>query len=204
MGRFAGVLMIVGGFTSLPAGLVLEPAPEPYEHLVGLVSAALGVAVFLTPWERISSAWLHVAIIAGALEIAAGVAVLSHDYAFFYVVVAMFAAYVIRDRTVMLAYALLITLALLAPLAYANEDQNAQAHQILVTLPVLVIAATIVRYLRDTLERRELQYRDFAYEAVSLAERIRGWNGPSPAEDDLAARLGKLSSAPPADRADED
>lgn len=196
--------MIVGGLMSLPAGLMLEPAPEPYEHLVGPGSAGLGVALFLTPWERISSAWLHVAMIAGTLEIAVGVEVLSHAYVFFYVVVAMFAAYVIRDRTVMLAYALLITLALLAPLAYADEDLNAQAHQILVTVPVLVIAAMIVRYLRDTLERRELQYRGFAYEAVSLAERIRGWNGEPSVEDDLAARLGRLTSAPPADRTHED
>jgi hypothetical protein len=29
LGRLAGVLMIVGALTSLPAGLVLEPAPQP-------------------------------------------------------------------------------------------------------------------------------------------------------------------------------
>jgi hypothetical protein len=192
LGRFAGVLMIVGALVSFPAGFALEPQPPLHEHLIGLGSAALGVVAYFAPWERISSGWLHLAIIVGTVEIAAGVAVFSDDYAFFYVLVAMFAAFIIRDHTVVVAYALFMGLALFAPLAYANEDVNEQVHHVLVTLPVLVIAAAIVRYLRDTLEHRERQYRGFAHEAVSLAERIRGGNGRDDAEEDLAARLERL------------
>ena len=194
LGRLAGILMIVGALVSLPARLVLEPTPEAYEHLIGLGSALSGVALLLAPWERISANWLHVGMIVATLEIASAVAVFSDDYAFFLVLVAMFVAYVIRDRTVLLAYALFLVLALLAPLAYADADLTEQAHHILVALPVLVIAAAIVRYLRDTLERRERQYRGFANEAVSLAERIRGANGGKHADEDLAVRLDRLSS----------
>lgn len=194
LGRFAGVLMMVGALVSLPAGFTLEPAPEPYEHLIGIASGLVGLVALLAPWERMSSNWLHVAMIVATVEIAIGVAVLSDDYAFFYVLVAMFAAYVIREPQVMLAYILFLTLALVAPLTYADETLKEQAHHILVTLPILVIAAAIVRYLRDTLEQREREYRGFAFEAVSLAERIRGGEdlGPEP-QGDLKSRLGKLA-----------
>lgn len=195
LGRLAGVLMVVGAVVSFPAGLVMEPAPAAHEHLLGLASILFGVVVLLAPWERISANWLHVALVVATAEIAAGVAIFSDDYAFFYVLVAMYVTFVVRGRTVLLAYALFLALALLAPLTYADEDLNEQVHHILVTLPVLVIAAVIVRYLRDTLERRERQYRGFAHEAVSLAERIRGANGGEDDDVDLAARIDRLSSS---------
>ena len=76
-----------------------------------------------------------------------------------------------------------IAAATVAPLFYVDESFNDQAHHILVTLPVMVVSAGVVRYLRETLARRELQYRRFAVEAVTLAERIRG--GPRSPGDDL-------------------
>ena len=204
LGRFAGILMVVGALVSFPAGLILDPPPELHKHLLGLGSVLAGLVVFLAPWERISANWLHAALIVSTCEIAAGVAIFSDDYAFFYVMVAMYVAFVVRDRTVLVAYGLFLALALLAPVSYADEDLNEQAHHILVTLPVLIIAAAIVRYLRDTLEQRELQYRGFAHEAVSLAERIRGGNGGEDFEEDIAARLDRLSSSPPAEPSRDD
>src|SRR5688500_15023343 len=195
LGRLAGVLMIIGAVVAFPAGLVLEPAPALHDHLLGVASILAGVAVFLAPWQRISANWLHLALAVATCEIAAGVAIFSDDYAFFYVIIAMFVAFAVRDRTVLLAYTLFLLLALLLPLMYADEDANAQAHHILVTLPVLVISAGIVRFLRDSLERRERQYRGFAHEAVSLAERIRGGHDAGDPDEDLAARIGRLSTA---------
>ena len=197
LGRFAGILMIVGAIVSVPAGLALEPAPKVYEHLIGLGSALFGLLALLAPWERLSSNWLHLAIIAGTLETAAGVAVFSDDYAFFYVLVAMYAAYVIRDRTTLLAYMAFFTLALVAPLVYTQGDLSEQAHHILVTLPVFVIAAAIVLYLRDTLEQREREYRGFAFEAVTLAERIRGHANGESQDGDLEVRLSRLAATEP-------
>jgi hypothetical protein len=195
VGRLAGMLMLVGALASIPAALFLEPAPEPYELLIGLGSALVGVAALLAPWARMSSAWLHVGMILATLEIAVAVAALSDDYAFFYVLVAMFAAYVIRSRAALIAYVVLLAVALCAPIAYADDTKD-QIHHMLVTLPVLVITAIGVRYLRDVLERRELQVRGFAVEAVALAERIRGRPelGPS-ARSDLERRLDDLAAA---------
>ncbi len=204
LGRLAGILMIVGAFVSVPAGLVLDPAPKAYEHLIALGSALLGVVALLAPWERLSSNWLHVGIVVGTLEIAAGVAVFSDDYAFFYVLVAMYAAWVIRDRATLFAYMALFTLALVAPLLYTQGDLREQTHHILVTLPVFVIAAAIVLYLRDTLERREREYRGFAFEAVTLAERIRGHPNGGSENGDLEVRLVRLAAAEPGAASRED
>lgn len=203
LGRFAGVLLVVGALVSFPAGFVLEPTPAATDHLIGVAALITGLAALFAPWRRISPNWLHFGALVATGEIAAGVAVFSHDYAFFYVLVAMFAAYVIRDRNVLVVYMAVLSVALFAPLVYDDEELKEQAHHILVTFPVMVIAAAIVRYLRDTLERREDQYRGFAVEAVSLAERIRGGRpGAGEADEDLAARLGRLEAGapPPRDR----
>ncbi len=66
----------------------------------------------------------------------------------------------------------------------------------LVTLHVLLISATAVRYLRDTLEEREWQYRRFALEAVNLSERIRGGGHPDKLEsaEGVKRKLALLAS----------
>jgi uncharacterized membrane protein HdeD (DUF308 family) len=199
LGRFAGVLLVVGALVSFPAGLVLESVPAATDHLIGVAALTTGLIALCAPWQRMSPNWLHFGAAAATIEIAAGVAVFSDDYAFFYVLVAMFAAYAIRDRDVLIVYMAVLTVALLSPLVYEDEELKEQAHHILVTFPVMLIAAAIVRYLRDTLEQRENQFRRFAFEAVSLAERIRGLPPEARVTDkDLAARLGRLAEGAPA------
>jgi hypothetical protein len=192
LGRFAGVLLVAGALVSFPAGVVLEPAPEAPAHLIGLATLLTGVAAFFAPWERMSAKWIHVGLIVSTVEIAAAVAAFSDDFAFFYVIVGMYAAYVIRDRSVLAAYMLFFAVALLAPLVYSDGDLNDQVPQILIVIPVFAFAVFIVRYLRDTLELREREYRLFAFEAVSLAERIRG-RPDGGLEGDLEERLGRLA-----------
>ena len=173
LGRMGGLLLLAGSLFSFPAGWALEPVPQLREHAVGISGVLTGIAVYLAPWERISSAWLHVVPIVGGFEIALGVGIFSDDYAFYYVLLSIYAAYIVRDRSVLIAYMTFFTILLLAPISYAEEDLKEQMHHILVTFPVFVIAALIVRYLRDTVERRERQYRSFAQEAVELAIRLR-------------------------------
>ncbi len=192
LGRFAGVLLVVGALVSFPAGVVLEPAPDPAAHLIGLATLLTGITAIFAPWERMSVNWLHLGLIVTTVEIAAAVAAFSDDFAFFYVIVGMFAAYVIRDSAVLIGYMLFFAAALLAPLVYADDDLSDQVHQILIVVPVFAIAVFIVRYLRDTLELREREYRYFAFEAVSLAERIRG-RPDGGLEGDLEERLGRLA-----------
>jgi hypothetical protein len=174
LGRLGGALFLSGAAFSFPAGFMLDPVPPAEAHLLGISGVVLGVVAMFLRWDKISPRWLHVLLIAGVIEVALAVAVFSDDFAFYYVTVAAFAAYAVRDRRVLAAYLGMLTLALLAPLVYDHENFRAQAHHILVTLPVLMIIGALVLYLRVVLERREQSYRAFALEAVSLAIRIRG------------------------------
>jgi hypothetical protein len=197
LARLGGLLFLVGSVTALPAGLLLEPVPALHEHLVLIAGAIAGAVILSMPWERFSSIWLHVLMIVGTIEVAVGVAVFSLDYGFFYVLVAMYAAYLVRDRTILGAYMAFFTAALLAPSVYEDANRD-HAHLTLIVLPVMLITAFVVRYLRDTLERREAVYRGMALEAVALAERIRGTENSSVdgGADGIASRLEHLQHTP--------
>jgi len=195
LGRFGGILLATGSLASIPAGMALEPAPAITEHALAAAGVAVGLAIYFLPWTRISSAWLHVSLLFGTFEVALGVAQLSDDFAFYLVVIAAYAAYILRSPASVGAYAALFGLALLAPLVYDDENLREQIHHILVTLPVLAIVVLIVRYLRDTLERREREHHEFAQEAVQLAVRIRARHKPWSPEDDIDRRLEELARA---------
>jgi hypothetical protein len=197
LGRMGGALFLAGSAFSFPAGLALDPLPAATSHLLGTGGIVTGVALLLAPWERMPSRWLHTLIVLGIAETAAAVLIFSDDFAFYYVVVAIYAAYMVRDRRVLAAYMSLLLLALLAPIAYDEGNARVQAHHVLVTIPVLSIAAAIVLYLRDSLEERERRYRRFAYEAVALAIRIRGSGRRrtgSAAADELETKLDELAA----------
>lgn len=196
LGRVGGALLVIGSLAALPAGLVLEPAPKAVEHLISLAGMIVGAAIWLAPWERASARALYLIPLLGTIEVMVGTAVFSDDFAFYQVLIGVYTAYVVRGRTHFLAFMAFFTLATLAPLLYVDQNVSDQWHHILVTLPVLLISAGVVRYLRLILESRERQFRRFALEAVTLAERIRG--GPPHAEEatpeDVEKRLAELAS----------
>lgn len=196
LGRVGGALFLAAAAFSLPAGLALDPRPEPEAYLLGLSGMLLGAIALVIPWNRLSPNWLHVLLVGGILEVALAVKIFSDDFAFYYVAVVAYAAYIIRDRRVLGYYFVAITVAILAPLAYDMEHIRAQAHNILVALPVFIIIGELVVYLRDVLERREQRYRAFALEAVSLAIRIRGSRVKAAGKpaDGIDAMLDELAS----------
>lgn len=202
LANVGALLFVVGSATSIPAGLLLDPPPRLYEHVVGLIGITLGLMYLRLPWERMSDNWLHVIPIVGVAEVIAGVAIFSEDYSFFLVLGAMYVAFTVRDNRVLAGYAAYFIAALVAPLTYWDGDRSDLAHTLLVTLPVLIIGAFAVRYFRDTLEKRERQYRVFANEAIALAERIRGGHPTEPGftHEDFERRLGELSESSPVER----
>lgn len=180
LGRFGGLLLLIGSASSFPAGLVLDPPPPLSNHLLALGGVAAGAILLYAPWRRMSSHWLHAVLILGAAETTAGIYIFSDDYAFYLVLIAMYAAFVVRSQAVLAAY-LALFVSLLASMLVVDDTSISQpAHHVLVVLPVLLIAPAIVSYLRTTLERRERAYRGFAQEAVTLATRIRGTDGRAP------------------------
>ncbi len=196
LGRLGGLLAVFGSLAAMPASAFLDPAPAPSEYLIALAGMAVGAALTLVPWDRLPERSLYAIPILATAYVALGVSLYSDDFAFYQVLIAVYTAYVVRDRAEFLVLMAFFTAAALAPLAYADESFDELAHHILVTLPVMLISAAVVRYLRDALAKRELQYRRFAVEAVTLAERIRG--GPAPAQkataEDVEARLAELAS----------
>jgi hypothetical protein len=174
VGRLGGILFFTGSLFSFPAGLTLEPAPALPSHLLGIIGILTGLAVVFAPWEGLSSRWLHAVLIGGTLEVTLGVIIFSPDFSFYFVIVAIYAAYIVRERKVLAAYMGLFLVGLLSQLVLDSDDTREKVREVLVVMPVLITAATVIVYLRETLERREQLYRGFAYEAISLAARIRG------------------------------
>lgn len=196
LGRLGGLLMIIGCAAAAPAAAVLEPEPDAVEYLIPISGVVIGVLLMFIPWERLPERALYSVSIVATGFVMVGTGFYSDDFAFYQVLIAVFTAYAVRDRNDFLWLMALFTASVVAPVFYSDESFNEQAHHILVTLPVMIISAAVVRYLRDALARRELQYRRFAVEAVNLAERIRG--GPPPTQEitmeNVEERLAELAS----------
>ncbi|MDX6586669.1 MAG: hypothetical protein QOI31_1142 [Solirubrobacterales bacterium] len=196
LGRLGGALFIIGSLAAAPAAAFLEPAPDAAEYLIAVAAVLVGAALMAAPWGRLPDRALYGVSILATGYVVLGASLYSDDFAFYQVLIAVYTAYVVRERSDFLWLMVFFTVATVAPLFYVDEDINDLAHHVLVTLPVMIISAAVVRYLRNALARRELQYRRFAVEAVTLAERIRG--GPAPEQEATAEnveeRLAELAS----------
>jgi hypothetical protein len=170
--RVAGVLLLTGSLFSVPSGAVLEPPPLLTDHLVSAAGVLIAAGLLLSPRRWITRGWIYASLVVGVVLIAFAVGLFSDDYAFFYVITAVYGALVLRRKAEVVAYVALITVALLAPLAYDDQVKE-QLHHILVVLPVLLISSLFVVYLRESLERNMRNYAQLAGEADELASRIR-------------------------------
>jgi hypothetical protein len=187
LGRIAGVLFITASLFAVPSAALIEPGPPVADYLVAASGIAIGLGCLLVPWERLSRRWLHLVIVLGTALVAMGIEVFDEgDYSFFYVIVGIYAAYVVPDRRALAIHLAVITAALFAPLALDPGDSGSEARHALVTLPVMLIGTIAVYWQRIGLEAREASQRAFAAEAIELAMRIR-----------RSARGGQLDEEPP-------
>ena len=170
--RIAGVLLLTGSLFSIPSGIVIEPTPPVTDFWISLTGALISTALLIAPPSWITRAWVYASLLVSVVLIALAVDFLSDDYAFFYVVTAIYGAFALRRKAEVMAYVALLTLALLSPLAYDDQIKE-QLHHIFVVLPVLLISALFVVYLRESLERNARSYAELAGEADALASRIR-------------------------------
>jgi hypothetical protein len=200
--RMAGWLTLMGGVLSIPASLSLEPQPPASDFILTAGITAVGLFGLLAPERWISPAWIYIAIVGGIAAVTASVLVFSDDYTFYFVLVAIYAAYALRSREALAICLAGMTVALsfsvLVELGESNDSEHEEGiHPALVTLPVMLICAAAVWDRRERLEQRERRYRRFAYEAVALAIRIRGSRqrraGPH-AGDELDRHLDELAA----------
>ena len=196
LGQLGGALMVIGALAAVPAAFFLEPAPDPVEYLAAFAGVALGVALFLLPWEGFPDRALYAVPVIATAYVFMGAIVFSDDFGFYQVLIGVYTAYAVKPRTDFLALMAFFAVATVAPLLIVDETFSEQAHHVLVILPVLFITAGVVRFLRDALSRREREYRQFALEAVGLAERIRGGLPAAGQEDpdEVDRRLEELAT----------
>jgi hypothetical protein len=192
LGRLGGLLLLtIVSAAAVPASLFLKPAPEPPELLISLAGIVAGALFMAVPWERLPERALYSISIVATGYVAIGVSLYIDDFAFYQVLIAVYTAYVVRDPKDFLWLMAFMAVMTIAPLFYVDQSFDDLAHHTLVTLPVMIISAAVVRYLRNTLAEREHQYRRFAVEAVTLADRIRGASAPHNSAEG-AARVSRV------------
>lgn len=160
LGRCAALLFLCGAVASFPANALLSN-PEPGEavywvNLLALVSALVCVVV---PWQRIDRRWLHVLVLVSTAEVVLAVTIHgehSRVFSWYFMLVAIFSAYAFRQRAAACAHLGACTLGMVSTSVHARAlgDQDAIANAI-VAIPTLLVAAGVVVWLRENLERRE-------------------------------------------------
>ena len=161
-GRIAAVLFIAGSVCAIPSILVREPAPPPTIYLLTALAVASGLVCLAIPWERLSRRWFHALAVAAIVEVALAVGLGDRAFAWFYVFIAIFAAYVFTSRRAIAAHVVLVCAALLLPAVYDPDSANDTLVRGFVAMPVLILAAAIVTYLRECLEANQDAYRRLA------------------------------------------
>lgn len=174
LGRLGGILIMIGSLAGLPAAFIIEPAPSLADYLIAPAGVAIGLCLTRVPWGRLAPAWIYVIAVLGTIEVAVSSILVSHSFAFYEILIGLWTAYAAYSLAHFVLAMTGFSLTILALPALGAGEMGDQTHQTLIILPIMLIAAGIVRYLRDTLVRHEEDTRKFALEAVSLADRIRG------------------------------
>jgi hypothetical protein len=179
-GRMAGAMFIAGALLPIPSTLLLEPRPPLASYSLTLVVLLTGLACLALPWDRASRHWLHAIGALATIQTAVTVALFDPSFAVLYLVIAVFVAYGFgRPRSVFPQIAL-ISIAILAPLAYDPGDARETLQIALLLLPSIWMLAGGVVFLRTQVDTRERTYRQFAEQALKLSERIAGAPAVSP------------------------
>jgi hypothetical protein len=191
-GRVAALLFGAGALGTLPAGLLLEPVPDA-ELLAGTaIGLASAGACWFIPWGRLSPWALDAVTLAGTLEVLLVCHLIDETYRVLYALPVVFAALALPTRRRVVVQVALVLLAVAEPITHAAGARES-ARILLLLAPVLVIVACAVRYLRETLESREISSRAFAREAIELAIRLR--RGTPGGEHQRSAELADLERA---------
>jgi diguanylate cyclase (GGDEF)-like protein len=162
-GRLAGLLFIVGGLASIPANLLFrDPQVGALNHVLVAVAIVSGLGCLLVPWDRVSPKVFHAVPILAAAEVALTVwAVGVHGpvYEWFYVLVAVFAAYAFESRRAIAFHMTVFTVLACLPVLY-RANTTAEVARMGVLVPMLWVATTVVAHLREGLVARQRELSD--------------------------------------------
>ncbi len=163
-GRVAGLLFLAGSLTLVPSTLLLAPRPAMWVYSLTLLGVISGVLCLRLPWGRLSPRWLEAVPAVATVEVFLVVLALGGDgglYAPLSVLVAVFAAYALRRRAAITIQVGVLVIALLAA-AIAVGAAGERLVPVVVSIPILCIAAAVVAHLRERLEAGQDAYRRLA------------------------------------------
>jgi diguanylate cyclase (GGDEF)-like protein len=162
IGGICAALFVLGALLSLTTSRIVDPDPPNWIYLITVGSMLAGFACLRIDWEKRTNCSFHIVAVVATLMIALwawGVGTEGQAYQAYYVMIAVFAAYVFRRRVAIVAQLALISVATLAPAVYEPDTARETFLNSLVLIPSLLIAASMVVYLRETLSERREAYR---------------------------------------------
>ena len=156
LGRCAALLFLCGAVASLPTNALLNAPLAAYVvNLMALVSA---IITALIPWQRLPRRSIHILVLVASLEVSVAVVVHAQHamvFTWYYVLVAVFAAYAFRRRREAIAHLAVAGASMVATSVNAASVDPDALENALVGLPTILVAAGVVIWLRENLERRE-------------------------------------------------
>jgi diguanylate cyclase (GGDEF)-like protein len=166
IGRAAGIVITLASTVTLVTLHLLAGVPVPawFDVLNG-GSAVAGVVCVLAPWDRISTAWLHLIPILGTLVIAVGIHVIGaygDIAANYYIFVAVFAAYAFSSRRAVAGYVAFAAAASSLTLFYPTARVSHPPAQVAIGILTLVVIAGIITVLREGLQARQRRLEELA------------------------------------------
>lgn len=162
IGLLAGALFCAGAALSVVGNLLLESPLPSWLYLLTGVGLLSGLVCFVIPWRRISSRWIHVVAVVATLEVSIAVwatGIQGGLFLWLYTFIAIMVAYSFRSRRTVAAYLVLLSVGMAVPIIDAPISVRESLRDLLVGIPSLIIAATIVTYFREKFEASQQALR---------------------------------------------
>jgi diguanylate cyclase (GGDEF)-like protein len=159
--RLAAILFAGGGLGAVPAHVLSRPEHQEVIVLLPALAFVSG-AVCWAIADRAGRRWLPLMTSVATLEIAMTVWLGDRVFATFYILVALYAAYVLPTRRQIAFQLGLASLASLLPIVYDPGDVRQTLLEAMVLIPTLLLTAGTITYLRERLESSEERFRRMA------------------------------------------
>jgi diguanylate cyclase (GGDEF)-like protein len=154
-GRLAGLLFLVGSLATIPVHQLWDPAPPPRVYAITALGVLSGALCLVLPWDRIGERWFRAIPAIAAIEVAItmwGLGVQSEAFVWFLVFVVIWTAYALEDRRVIAANIALAVIVAWYPVVLSEPgDRSNEIGETLIAVPILLVAAGVVVFLRERL-----------------------------------------------------
>ena len=155
-GRLAGLLFAVGSMASIPVNQLFEPALSSRVHVITAIGIVSGLVCLAIPWDRLRPVWLHTVPFVASLEVLLTMWGVGGQhasaYTWFLVFIVVFWAFAFDTRReVALHLGFVIAVAWYPWLAAPEADKANVLAETVVALPILLVAAGVVVFLREGL-----------------------------------------------------